>query len=134
MTWPWSESYLYSFSFTKLVKSSDVPAAPRKSLFRLEDTDMTNTVVWIKKLNCVLNKCKEWQVTNGNGDQETLQKKKKKKKHISGEHQVLLLVEQDYQEQEGNLKPDTGVKKGTGEDNETQEKTKNVAQRREDKK
>lgn len=36
---------------------------------------------------------------------------KKRKKNISGEHQVLLLVEQDYQEQEGNLKPDTGVKK-----------------------
>lgn len=50
--------------------------------------------------------------------------KKRKKKNISGEHQVLLLVEQDYQEQEGNLKPDTGVKKGTGEDNETQGKTK----------
>lgn len=98
--------------------------------FWLEDTDMTNTVVLINKLNCVLNKCKEWQVTNGNGDQETLQKKKK---NISGEHQVLLLVEQDYQEQEGNLKPDTGVKKGTGEDNETQEKNKDVAQRREDK-
>lgn len=45
--------------------------------FWLEDTDMTNTVVWINKLNCVLKKCKEWQVTNGNGDQETLQKKKK---------------------------------------------------------
>lgn len=58
---------------------------------------------------------------------------KKRKKNISGEHQVLLLVEQDYQEQEGNLKPDTGVKKGTGEDNETQGKNKDVAQRREDK-
>lgn len=60
----------------------------------------------------------KWQWGSGNTT------KKKKKKHISGEHQVLLLVEQDYQEQEGNLKPDTGVKKGTGEDNETQEKTK----------